>query len=72
MKQNRNKNSVSLPEAVNTSSDSSLEFKDRGTGINRIPLHSAFYYKLEALNEKIRVFMDVFYNNDRANQRTLR
>jgi len=31
--------------------------------------HSPFYYRLEALNEKIRLFKQVFYTNKRVEQK---
>ena len=49
-------------------SNSDLQ-KDRGTGVNRQSLHTDFYYRLEALNEKIKVFTEEFYSNKRDNER---
>ena len=33
------------------------------------PLHSDFYYKLEALNEKIKIFKEIFYSSTRDDKR---
>lgn len=38
-----------------------------GGPVGKESQHSDFYYKLEALNEKIRLFTEVFYDTKRDN-----
>ena len=40
--------------------------------MQRQSLHSDFYYKLEALNEKIKVFKENFYDNKRDGKKNQR
>jgi len=58
MNNNKNKGTV----RSNSSSP-----KAAGAIVGKESQHSDFYYKLEALNEKIRLFTEVFYDTKRDN-----
>ena len=47
------------------------DFSDNQPGPLKESKHTDFYYKLEALNEKIRLFKEVFYSSKRDDEKRL-
>ena len=59
---------------MNQSPNRSDESEDRSRGVTissnvKKSMHSDFYYKLESLNEKIKLFKEVFYSSKRDEQK---